>query len=554
MPRRFTDASLTRSRAYSLAVGVVGAIIVVQMLATVTGAVVAGRQFEQASVDTFEYVGELTAERVSRFAEAARDVSEGTAGELERLGADTNRASLEDSLYQRLSREPVVRAVYVGWPDGEFLVLRSHGDGYLSQSGGAAQRDVLTTRVYDHSFSLLSEEETESDYDPRTRPWYQSGATAIDTRWTQPYLDYFNGDTLVSAARSARDADGVMAVVGADLNLNQLAEVLDSLPYGEGAEAFVLTQQLHVIAAPSAYRREIAQVVEDTGAVARAADLGLGVDPALVAPGTERFGRDLDEIVLDRGFPVQESLPWRLHLRASDQQLSAGLGTLGSVVLWLTGLSLVMVLVTASVLWWVRRPLNKMRERSMTDPLTGLLNRREFHRRGRLVAERAAERGDLLMVTVMDLDDFKHLNDQYGHGLGDQALTAVAAALTSSARKGDLAARLGGDEFAVLHVLRDGDHPLRVAQRVRDAIEHGIHTNVPGAERVGVTAGYTTGGAGAGDLDLLLEHADTALVQGKRERKGRVYASPEAITDTDTDRRRPGEAEARADGPPESLI
>lgn len=536
MPRRSTDASLTRSRAYVLAVGAIVTILVVQMVTTVSGAVVAGRQFENVAIDTFEYVGELTAERVARFAEAARDVTEGTANELELIGTDMDRRVLEVSMYERLARESAVRAVYVGWPDGEFLVVRRENDGFRSQTGGGDQGAEVTTSLYDDAFSLERREVTSSDYDPRVRPWYLAGATAHGTRWSQPFIDYFDGDTLVSAARAARESDLVAAVVGADLNLDELSAVLDGLPYGDGAEAFVLTQQLQIIAAPSAYHDRIAGVVEAKGVVARAPDIGIGIDPALVPPGTARFSRDLDEIVLDRAFPVEETLPWRLHIRASDDELSTGLGALAAVVLWISAVSLAIVVIAAAVVWWVRRPFHTMRERSMTDPLTGLLNRREFFRRAQLIAERAVARGDMLMVTVLDLDEFKSLNDDHGHGVGDQALAAVAAGLTRSARAGDLAARMGGDEFAVLHVLRDGDRPLRVAQRVRDAIEHEIHTRVPGSEHVGVTAGYTTGGAGSDDVDLLVAHADNALVSGKRVRKGRVYAA--AAADVDAERRR----------------
>ncbi|WP_062134533.1 sensor domain-containing diguanylate cyclase [Demequina aestuarii] len=541
MLRRPKDVPLTRSRAYMFAFGLIVAIIVLQMVTTVTAAIIAGRQFERVEIDTFEYVGELTAERVARFAEGAQEVAEGTASEIETLGADVDRATLEFSLYQRLVREPSVRAVYAGWVDGEYMVLRREGDLFRSQRGGGDLGPEMTTRIYDGSFALLSSQTIATEYDPRTRPWYVTGATAPRTRWSLPFIDYFSGETLVSAARAARESDAVTAVVGADLDLDGLSVVLDGLPYGDGAEAFVLTQQLQVIGAPRAYREQIADVVETKGTVARAPDIGLGIDPVLVAPGSARFSRVLDQIVLDRSFPTDETLPWRLHIRASDDELSAGLGALGTIVLWSTGLSLAIVLIAAGVVWRVRRPLARMRERAMTDSLTGLLNRREFFRRGQLVSERAVERGDVVMVAVLDLDEFKGLNDVHGHGVGDQALAAVAVGLTAAARAGDLAARTGGDEFVMLHVLREGDDALRVAQRVRDAVEHEIHTRVDGADGVGVTAGYTTSGTDVADVELLVAYADSALVEGKRTRKGRVYAATESGAEGERRRRAQGD-------------
>ncbi|MFW7415800.1 diguanylate cyclase [Demequina sp. SO4-18] len=529
--RRPTGASLTRSRAYTFAVASVAAIIVLQMLTSFVGMVVAGRQFERASIDTFEYVGELTVERVSRFTEAARHATTATASELELVGTDVDRDALERSLFQRLASAGAVRAVYVGWSDGEFMVVRRDGDTFLSQRGGGEFGPEVTSRVYDSSFVLLSREVSDSDYDPRTRPWYHTGVgSTTRERWSPPFVDYFDGAALVSATRAVREDGEVAAVVGADLNLDELAGVLDGLPYGEGAEAFVLTQQLDIVAAPTSYADDVAALSGASGEVPQASDIGLYVDPESVGPMTERFSREDDRVVLDRGFPVAQTIPWRLHVRASDEELSAGLGALGSMVLWFNVGSLVMVLIAAIVLWWMRHPLGRLRERAMTDPLTKLLNRHEFYRRGRLVARRAVDRGDVVMVTVLDLDRFKQLNDELGHGVGDQCLAAVAAALTGSARAGDLAARTGGDEFAMLHVLRPGVNALHVVQRVRDAVEHEIHTRIPEADGVGVTAGYATAGIGVGDLDLLIAHADQALVAGKKVEKGRVYSSEEAAS------------------------
>ncbi|MFW2513487.1 diguanylate cyclase [Demequina sp. SO4-13] len=350
MSRWLPDASLTRSRAYTLAIATIATILVLQMLTTVVGGVIAGRQYEQVSVDTFEYVGDLTAERVSRFAEAGSDVAEGTANELELLGAGMDRDILEESLHRRIEREIGVRAIYVGWQDGEFMVLRRNGDDFVSQRGGGDAGAQVTTRTFDAEFTLMSREVEPSDYGPRTRPWFMTGTATGMTRWTQPYTDYLDGGTLVSAAHAAR---------------------------------------------------------------------------------------------------------------------------------------------------------------------------------------RASERGDSVMVTVLDLDDFKDRRDRFGHAVGDEALRAVAAGLTGSARAGDLAARTGGDEFVTLHVLRSEDNPLHVVQRVRDAVEREIYTRVADAEGVGVTAGYATAGIGLNDIDTLVVHADRALVAGKTKAKGPVYGSGDATTDVD---------------------
>jgi diguanylate cyclase (GGDEF)-like protein len=91
------------------------------------------------------------------------------------------------------------------------------------------------------------------------------------------------------------------------------------------------------------------------------------------------------------------------------------------------------------------------------DPLTGLLNHRAFYERLERELARAQRSGDRLAVLVLDLDDFKALNDSRGHLAGDEALRALAAVLEGTCRAGDVAARLGGDEFALILTTRADD-------------------------------------------------------------------------------------------------
>jgi diguanylate cyclase (GGDEF)-like protein/PAS domain S-box-containing protein len=92
------------------------------------------------------------------------------------------------------------------------------------------------------------------------------------------------------------------------------------------------------------------------------------------------------------------------------------------------------------------------------DPLTGLRNRRLFEHDLKLQVARSQRYGEIAGLMVIDLDDFKSVNDRYGHKVGDDALKAVARALTRRLRETDLVARLGGDEFAVLlpHIDEEG--------------------------------------------------------------------------------------------------
>ena len=89
-------------------------------------------------------------------------------------------------------------------------------------------------------------------------------------------------------------------------------------------------------------------------------------------------------------------------------------------------------------------------ERALTDPLTGLKNRRAFRDAALADLERARRAGQPFTIALLDLDDFKQVNDTLGHATGDEVLVAVSGVLRRRLRSLDIVARLGGDEFALV--------------------------------------------------------------------------------------------------------
>ena len=154
-----------------------------------------------------------------------------------------------------------------------------------------------------------------------------------------------------------------------------------------------------------------------------------------------------------------------------------------------------------------------------SDALTGLPNRRAFLARAALAeAEGAA-------VAFLDLDRFKAANDRFGHATGDALLQAVAAAITSACRDGDVAARLAGDEFAVLlRAPLTAADALEVGGRIRAATQAAAERVAPGAG-VRASVGIARCEAGAEDA---LDRADAAMYRAKRDGSGVVLAEPAA--------------------------
>ncbi len=155
------------------------------------------------------------------------------------------------------------------------------------------------------------------------------------------------------------------------------------------------------------------------------------------------------------------------------------------------------------------------------DHLTGLYNRRYFMQTLEIEVERA-RRGAGFSLAIIDVDDFKRINDRHGHPIGDRVLRAVAQACRAAIRETDVAARIGGEEFAFLFP----DSPLEtanvLAERLLTCIR-GLRLDVMGQPlSVSISAGLTAMSARDAELEAALRLADKALYAAKAGGKNRL--------------------------------
>ncbi|MFB9414951.1 GGDEF domain-containing protein [Dactylosporangium matsuzakiense] len=175
------------------------------------------------------------------------------------------------------------------------------------------------------------------------------------------------------------------------------------------------------------------------------------------------------------------------------------------------------LLLTAIPLWRLRRALHTALHHAHHDDTTGLPNRRAFL----AAVDDTHHSGRAFGLILLDLDEFKQINDRHGHDAGNQLLTAIGHRLTGLPRPVLLAARLSGDEFALL-VDGGADATSQAAQLAATAITATPVTLADGsAVTVDASVGYTTSRLGVATRDLLGE-ADTAMYRAKRG-AGRIY-------------------------------
>lgn len=169
-----------------------------------------------------------------------------------------------------------------------------------------------------------------------------------------------------------------------------------------------------------------------------------------------------------------------------------------------------------------KKHIEEMQHLAYHDALTGLPNRAKFSSHIESAIDQANKTGKSFVVAYLDLDNFKPINDQHGHGAGDDLLKAVSHRLNKCVRNNDIVARFGGDEFVILLTNVNNDHEADVAlNRMCGSIAKPFSIN---GHTISVTAsiGLTTYPFDACDVDSLLRHADQALYDAKRQGKNQI--------------------------------
>ncbi|GMU47523.1 MAG: hypothetical protein AMXMBFR26_23050 [Porticoccaceae bacterium] len=171
----------------------------------------------------------------------------------------------------------------------------------------------------------------------------------------------------------------------------------------------------------------------------------------------------------------------------------------------------------------------KLLNLSRVDPLTGLWNRAYWLERTREEFSRYRRRGGAAVMVLGDVDHFKRINDQYGHGQGDRVLRRLAELLRARLRISDLLCRYGGEEFALLLPDTDGAGALAMVEQLRIAVQEASLSPVF-PERLTMSFGLAQLDAAVADPAAWIEAADTALYQAKRSGRNRalVYQPPAA--------------------------
>jgi diguanylate cyclase (GGDEF)-like protein len=167
----------------------------------------------------------------------------------------------------------------------------------------------------------------------------------------------------------------------------------------------------------------------------------------------------------------------------------------------------------------------RLEYQAQTDSLTGLYNHRYFHERLRAELTRANRSRESVAVLMLDIDDFKRVNDVYGHGSGDQVLTDLAELLRAALRGSDVVCRLGGEEFGMIMPSGGADEALALARRLRETL---AEVEFGPAGKITISVGISQGPEHAMNPRELVACAEAAMMTAKARGKNQIVLFEEA--------------------------
>ena len=462
--------------------------------------------------------------------------------------------------------------VYYGDKTGHFLGLWRHSDSEAElrlRLDADQPRNIF--RFSGIAGKLDRPHREETIFDPRQRPWYIAGHEAQQHTWTSIYVDFKTLELVGTRARRVNGSDGsFQGVIATDLSLKKINTFLHQLKLSKSGFAFIVEPDGNLIAASRGPHLKKGPDNKNERLNAEASN-----DPLIVAtyktvrelmtqsdsvtvPRTSVFKTEDDQSIQVGYARVQDDagLDWIIAVAVPRKDFLSGItSNLKTTALLALLVAALIVAIGYAIMGAIAKDLNQliqvtrdvgngvidttvprmrtqelgdlsssflsMKQRLMTDRLTGLANREAFmrHVEEKFVAKRRTLDHQGFALLFVDLNGFKNINDTFGHDAGDQVLRIVSERMKAALRSEDFLARFAGDEFLVL---LEGVESRAAAQTIREMLEAKLTevisleaANGPVQALTGAAIGLAIYPTDGRDVDTLIQTADADMYTRK---------------------------------------
>ena len=451
-----------------------------------------------------------------------------------------NKKSLEKYLLEQLKHHEAFSGFTYGDQAGDFLYVARRrspkGASYLTKLitvvNGEKQEHVIQR---DSHFILQNRKGISDNYDPRTRPWYQAFRQQ-KLIWTAPYIFYTSKDPGITVSIPVFNTKNELTgAFGVDIELNSLSKFLARRKISQHSAAFIVGRG-GALAAHSninlikkldkAGQPQLLNITElqNDSVQARLWSIIQEIDDDVLLQGkTIDFAVNGEKyLAVVRGFLKTSRGPWIMTVFAPENDFigifrKAKQKKLFEALLYSIGITMMLFLLAARFL----KPVRRLLQYAHFDSMTNLYNRRAFFEHCEKKEAQARANNTPLCLAMADVDGFKRINDTYGHGVGDELLTAIARRLRGALSDNDLIGRFGGEEFIILLTDADAKQGVKVCERLRRTIADSPIRTAAGQINITVSLGMA-GVSQNSDLQETINEADQALLKAKSQGKNCV--------------------------------
>jgi len=448
---------------------------------------------------------------------------------------------LEFYLLEILKNSTAISGITYGNNQGEFLYVSRQPDGsdatYLTKTITIRNDKKKQNKVYRNpDFSIQSQHLFKDNYDPRTRPWYDAFREQ-KLLWMPPYIFYTSQNPGITVSIPSLNPSGhVIGAFGVDIEISSLSDFLAHRQVSTNSSSFIVTHNGSIAAHSNI---ETIKKFNDEGhlQLVNITDL---TENAIITTLWDRIssidqkellsGASLDfmadgkkYLAFAQTFPEDSEWPWIMTVMAPENDF---IGTLRKskryhllkALAYSIAITLFIFLLAARFL----KPIRKLLQHAHFDPLTDLYNRRAFFEITSKMLKYAQQQHFPVCIAMMDIDNFKSINDTHGHNVGDEVLVAIAGRLRSALNEKDIIGRYGGEEFVVLLTDATPEQGLKVCERLRRAIADTPIQSAGAELKATVSVGLAPVPNKALNISQTLYLADQALLKAKNAGKNQV--------------------------------